>query len=300
MPTAWQIYSALMFALLGTGKAATAASEVRYQSNTGRRTVVVVAHEDDWQLFMGDRIAPTLAAGDTVIIVYLTAGDDGRDSVYWRTRERAALASTRIAMIGRASDTTTRCENSVVKSHSVTRCALGSSISYFLRLPDGRRDGQGFERDGKQSLRKLRARTISSMTTVDNSATYNGWSDLVATVTELVKAGGGGPVVVHTTDPSRRVNPHDHFDHRIAGLLVAEARTGRRWMTWYYVGYALGTRAANRSADQAREKTELFRSYDAEMIRINPKWSAFAEHPGFYSECLLRTYARAVGADRSR
>lgn len=80
----------------------------------------------------------------------------------------------------------------------------------------------------------------------------------------------------------------------MAGLLVADSRRKNRWNVVYYAGYALAGRAANRSGDQARLKTTLFLAYDAAMTRINPKWSAYREHPGFYSECMLRTYERKI------
>jgi LmbE family N-acetylglucosaminyl deacetylase len=273
---------------------------VRYQPNT-ILDFVVVAHQDDWQLFMGDAIERRAAEGDSITFVYLTAGDDGREPAYWQTRERAALAATRAAIGAQAGEPAARCSITVVSSHLITGCTSGRTVSYFLRLPDGQRNGAGFARYGNQSLRKLRAHTIGSITAVDGSATYDGWDDVLGTVTQLLHASGrAGSVSVHTTDPSVRVNPHDHFDHRMAGLLVADARKSRRWTAWYYVGYALGTRAPNRSGDQAREKTALFRAYDAEMIRANPKWSAYAEHPRFYSECMVRTYARQVPGVRNR
>jgi hypothetical protein len=119
----------------------------------------------------------------------------------------------------------------------------------------------------------------------------------VATVKALV---GSNDAIVHTSDPSIAVNPHDHFDHRMAGLLIADARTKGGWDTRYYVGYALATRAANRSTDQARKKTAIFLRYEREMTRANKDWSAYREHPGFYSQCMVRTYARQAPASRNR
>lgn len=111
----------------------------------------------------------------------------------------------------------------------------------------------------------------------------------------LVGEGSAARIVtVHTSDPNVVVNPHDHFDHRMAGLLVADSRSKNKWNVVYYAGYALATRAANRSTDQARQKAAVFQAYDAVMTRANPKWSAYREHPAFYSECMLRTYGRAV------
>jgi len=243
---------------------------------------------------MGDAVSGILRAGSSATFIYLTAGDDGRDSVYWQTRERAALRSTAVAMSSGVPDTQEiQCATITAVKHAVRRCSLGSTESYFLRLPDGKRNGAGFPRYDHQSLRLLRAKRISSMTAVDSSATYQGWSDLVATVEELVGTDGESGVLIHTTDPSKAANPHDHFDHRMAGLLVEDLRKRGVSGARYYEGYALATRAANRSNAQARVKTGIFMAYDSEMMRVNKDWSAYREHPAFYSQCMVRTYARA-------
>ncbi len=269
---------------------------VRHQSNTAtKRDVVIVAHQDDWQLFMGDVVAARIRAGGSVTFVYLTAGDDGRDSLYWRTREQAAMRSTRVAIAAASDSTAAECSTVRVLEHAVQRCVIANSVSYFLRLPDGKRNGAGFSRYGFQSLRKLREKEIGVITAVDGSAMYRGWSDLTATIGRLIAADSADKnTTVHTTDPSKRVNPHDHFDHRLAGLLVNDLGPTQAWPAEYYVGYALGTRAANRSTDQAREKTAIFRAYDNEMMRVNKSWSAYEEHPAFYSQCMLRTYVRKL------
>jgi LmbE family N-acetylglucosaminyl deacetylase len=284
----------LLSALLGPGSAlAQDPAPVKYVSNlTGSVDVVLVAHQDDWQLFMGDVVARQVRAGNHVVFVYLTAGDDGRDSAYWSARERGALESTRVAAMA---PTSSECSVAKALGHSLRKCVLGNTESYFFRLPDGRRNGVGFARHSYQSLRKLRAKRIASISAVDSSASYNSWGELISAIEVLVGAGSPDRVVtVHTSDPNVVVNPHDHFDHRMAGLLVADARGKNKWNVVYYAGYALATRAANRSTDQARQKMSVFQAYDAVMTRANPKWSAYREHPAFYSECMLRTYGRAV------
>ena len=246
---------------------------------------------------MGDVAVEGFRTGAPATFIYLTAGDDGRDSGYWQARERAALASVRIAVgMAIARTDSIECRPFVVMKHAIRQCVLGNTESYFLRLPDGQRNGSGFSRYNKQSLRRLRMREISAITAVDGSATYQGWDDLVSTVAELVGDNSGESARVHTTDPSVAINPHDHFDHRIAGLVVAELRKRKSLDVRYYVGYALGTRAPNRSSAQAREKTEVFMAYDQEMMRSKGKWSAYREHPAFYSECMMRTYARTPRA----
>ena len=284
--------------LFGLGSSTIAWAQVKSLSNSDalsalHPTAFVVAHQDDWQLFMGDIAAQTLRKGAPVKFIYLTAGDDGRDSVYWQTRERAAMRSTGVAGEFTTADSdSSKCAPVVVLRHSIRKCVLGGTESYFLRLPDGKRNGAGFVRYDYQSLRRLRAKKIATISAVDGSATYQGWEDLASTVSELLDGESDRSPLVHTTDPSVTVNPHDHFDHRIAGLLIAELKERDSLDVRYYVGYALGTRAANRSNEQAREKTAIFLAYDQEMTRLNKNWSAYREHPTFYSDCMLRTYAR--------
>lgn len=256
---------------------------------------IIVAHQDDWQLFMGDIVARRVQTGNLVVFIYLTAGDDGRDSLYWATRERGALESTRTAAGVAATDSATQCSIVRVLDHAIRKCTIANTESYFFRLPDGHRNGIGFASHSYQSLRKLRRKQIASIAAVDRSAAYNSWADIMSTVSALIDERSTNRIVtVHTSDPSVVVNPHDHFDHRMAGLLVYDSRKKNHWSVVYYAGYALATRAANRSGDQVRQKTALFLAYDRVMTQANAKWSAYRERPAFYSECMLRTYARRI------
>lgn len=290
-------YRAVLVATILCGQAVGAQDAVRYTSNSNHNDVFVVAHQDDWQLFLGDVTAARAATGPTTFI-YLTAGDDGRDSSYWLARESAALRSTRIAL-GAKGHGEFACGVITVRAHSIRQCVLGDSKSFFMRLPDGKRNGAGFSRYGNQTMRKLHAGKISGITAVDSSTTYNGWNDLAATVAALISTGVTEGTTVHTMDPSVAVNPHDHFDHRMAGVLIQNLRSREPWRVRYYVGYALSSRAPNRSNDQVRVKTAVFLAYDEEIQRSNPEWSAYREHPAFYSQCLLRTYARSPQSGKS-
>ena len=263
---------------------------VRLLTTSTRQTdVVVVAHEDDWQLFMGDVLTTRLRLGNRGVFVYLTAGDDGRDSTYWQTRERAALQSTRIAA-GLPVSQPFACSVVEIRQHPMRKCIGGNIESYFLRLPDGKRDGKGFARYGYRSLRKLRANPASEISAIDASTTYRGWNDLMTTVGEIAQLDSTA-VTLHTTDPSIARNPHDHFDHRMTGLLVQDLRKEHRVAAIYYLGYALAMRAANRSTGQVQAKTTLLLAYDREMMAANQTWSAYREHRAFYSQCMERTYA---------
>jgi hypothetical protein len=146
-------------------------------------------------------------------------------------------------------------------------------------------------------LRKLRSNRIASIHAVDTSTSYASWQDLTATVNDLVRlvaeSATSTDVMVHTTDPSVRINPHDHYDHRMAGKLTEGMLTAHPWSGRYYIGYALSTRAPNRTAIQQQEKLEVFSAYDRAMMQVNPKWSAYGEHPRFYADCMQRTYSRS-------
>lgn len=258
--------------------------------------VFVVAHQDDWQLFMGDVAFKGVRRGNHSLFIYLTAGDENRGPGYWRARERAALQSTRLAANAGTDTGAIECAIVVVLTHAVQRCAIANTVSYFMRLPDGGRDGSGFEHNAFQSLRKLHSGRISAIETVDSSATYTGRDDLTATIRELVirERPTESRVTLHTSDPNAVINPGDHSDHQLAGLAAARVRSSSDWSLIYYVGYALAARPDNRSRIQAREKTALFLVYDRELLLANRTWSAYAERPRFYSMCMLRTYARKV------
>lgn len=268
---------------------------VNYLSNSLDSTVdlVLVAHEDDWQLFMGDVLADRRKLSARTIFVYLTAGDDGRDSTYWRTRERAALASAQLEIAGRDSAAAQGCRFVTIESHSIWRCGVGQVGSYFLRLPDGRRDGRGFPAHQFESLWKVRRTRNAHISAIDGTSTYAGWPDLVKTISAIVGDSGRPAVHIHANDPSKAINPHDHTDHRVAGLLADQLRKDHHWMASYYVGYALATRADNLTSRRRQLKTSLFLVYDREMTRGRKDWSAYREHPKFYAECLARTYHRS-------
>lgn len=257
--------------------------------------VFLVAHQDDWQLFMGDVAFKGVRRGTPTVFIYLSAGDENREAAYWKTRERAALQSTRLAA-GVPDGGATDCGIVVVHTHAIRRCTIAGTVSYFMRLPDGRRDGSGYEQNAFQSLRKLRARRISAISAVDTSASYHGWLDVTATVQELVRRERttGSGVTLHASDPNAVINPRDHSDHREAGLIAAALTKNPGWGLTYYAGYSIAARPDNRSRAQAWQKTALFLVYDREMLIANRSWSTYAERPRFYSMCMLRTYARRV------
>lgn len=193
-------------------------------------SVFVVAHEDDWQLFMNPDAFRALDHGGHAVFVHLTAGDAGRGTggapvPYYRAREEGALRALRFVVNVHADyglgEAMTR-DHVELAGHSVLRVRYGAATAYFLRLPDGNGDdGLGYPTTGLQSLERLRTGQVANIGAIDGSAQYTGWSALVATLSALVAVERGpGIVALHAPEPDARLNPNDHVDHRATGLAV--------------------------------------------------------------------------------
>ena len=195
----------------------------------------IVAHQDDWQLFGGERAFADLQVGDRkVVFVHTTAGDAGETTGLWEARELAAIASARAAI--EPSPHTLRVAPR--GGHPVTRYQCSRASLYFLRLPDGSPQGTGYEATGEQSLSRLRD-SGAPITAVDGSTTYGSWRDLVDTLASIVAHEREGleqaPFCVHAADPSEATNPGDHADHVATSEAVRELA---RW-SWAVGGDSL-------------------------------------------------------------
>jgi LmbE family N-acetylglucosaminyl deacetylase len=255
-----------------------------------RGDAYVVAHPDDWQIFMGDRAQASVQAGAKMLFVYLTAGDAGNDSPYWLGREAGALASADV-LIGSGAWS---CGTRSVRAHAIYRCAKGNAVSYFLRMPDGNEiDGSGF---GFGSVERIRdnGETINS---IDNSTDYETYEDLsktIAGVIDLEFDAESAPYVnVNAQDYDRTLNPTDHPDHYAVGELIDAASAWHSWNTTYYVGYDVQTRPGNLTDAQHAIKSAEFQAHEAAVVA-----AGFSSHVGDpqYETWLLRTYSRPAGS----
>lgn len=168
----------------------------------GNPVFAVVAHSDDWQLFMGQDMYDHIRdPHERVVIVHVTAGDGGRQDWYWKARENGAILSVVRATAGwSAHDLPTLiaadrdavhaltpdragyfdapplpsqfsvCHDvAVCNDRALLRCTVASScgpptVMYFLHLADGAVDGRGFGTNERQSLRGLAAEPGAAMT----------------------------------------------------------------------------------------------------------------------------------------
>lgn len=248
--------------------------------------VYVHAHQDDWQLFMGDRVAASVSTAGKVVVVYATAGDGGAGAAYWQTRERAAQASMdAITPAG-----TWTCATQTIRTHPIKRCTKGTVVGYYMYLPDGNyENGTGF---GFGSLMRLRDQG-TALSARDGSTTYTSWADFYGTIGGIVDqeaAGVTAPyLTVNAPDYDRILNPADHQDHWATGDAVRAASSGRSWNLAWYVDYATESRSANLGDQAHATKYAEFNAYDQTMVAAG---YASLINTYSYPAWLWRTYFR--------
>ncbi|WP_301929310.1 hypothetical protein [Ferruginibacter sp.] len=64
--------------------------------------------------------------------------------------------------------------------------SANTTTAYFLRLPDGNLDGNGFEATGFQRLSKLISVQTDVIETVDHATRYESWSSLLNTLESII------------------------------------------------------------------------------------------------------------------
>jgi LmbE family N-acetylglucosaminyl deacetylase len=273
--------------------------------------VFMVAHPDDWQLFMGDAAVAAARRGTPTLFVIVTAGDAGRPAKYWLARERGAIASMLVANDAMPADSAqlggetvqpAECRTDTMDSQRVRHCSIRSSASLFLRLPDGNIDALGFASTGRTSLQQLEQARVPMLVAVDSGMRAASWATLGATVGDLITREAArarvsaGRVRLHAQDPDSLLNPKDHSDHRAVGRLAGAIAQSHTWALTYYADYSVTDRPVNRSAAQFSDKLRVFLAYDRARILADTTWSAYAESPRLYSSWLSRTYAREIRA----
>jgi hypothetical protein len=225
-------------------------------------------HPDDWQLFMNpNAYNDTRKETAKVVFVYVTAGDGGNgagpagsQSSYSGARENGARMSLRFIADGNNTPTASSSTTVSVNGHSIAKYIYRNTVSYFLRLYDGSMTGGGYASTGWQSLQLLEAGEIATLSAIDGSATYHGWSDLVSTIAAIIREEGGAcGASLNLPDPDVWQNPGDHPDHLATGRLVVAATAGSALFSRrYFVGYNSGARLDNLGKDEAQIEAVTF------------------------------------------
>jgi hypothetical protein len=227
------------------------------------------AHADDWQLFMNPSAFEDVAGGAAkTVFVHVTAGDaglgigsGGRQHPYYLARENGAESAIRFMADAERTLTREAASDMSFNGHDVHRTSYGSAVSYFLRLPDGHPSGGGYGGTGWQSLRRLAEGQVGTLTSIDHSASYRGWADLVATVRAIMtfERDGARLTQINVADPDPRHNPGDHSDHLMTSRLALDAAADLGCVRRaYYVDYASARLPANLDAQQREIESSVF------------------------------------------
>ena len=254
-----------------------------------RTDVYVHAHQDDWQLFMGDRAYTSVQVATKVVFVYATAGDGGLTSSWWQPREIAAQTAVD-ALIGAGTWT---CANQTINTHPIRRCVKGKAVSWDMRLPDGATSGEGF--NGHGSMSQLRDGVRPTLVAIDGSTTYTSWNDLTTTIGAIIDFESGNAsapgIEVHAPETNRTTNPGDHADHWATGDAVQRASTTHHWNVSWYVDYQIQNMPVNLTQAVHDIKQLVFYAYDNYMGSHGLGRNQFESD---YQAWLWRTYYRTT------
>ncbi|RYD95340.1 MAG: hypothetical protein EOP61_19965 [Sphingomonadales bacterium] len=198
-------------------------------------SIFAVAHQDDWQLFMNpDAYRSMDEPQEKAVFIHVTAGDAGAGAggdgpaPYYLAREEGALRAVRF--MANAADPTigkgVKMESAMVDrgGHGVQRYAYANAVVYFLRLPDGNIVNGTVYTPHPESLTRLRSGEASTSGTVEQSARYEGWQDLVGTLNAIVESErvSHSGLKLHIAELDEELNPLDHPDHRAVAFAMED------------------------------------------------------------------------------
>lgn len=241
------------------------------------------AHGDDWQLFMNPpAFADVLDERCHTVFVHVTAGDaglgignGGRQHPYYLARENGAEAAARFMADANkehplAFDRTTV----AIEGHALRRVGTRDTCLYFLRLPDGGTEGEGYDTTGRQSLKRFSDKVLPAMVAVDSSASYGSWDDLCKTLYGLIlhETPVGAAIELHVPELDPALNPNDHPDHVMTARAARDAGRGLTARWHHHAGYASNTKLENLSAADRDMKCAVYavtvagvQAYDHQM-----------------------------------
>ena len=225
-------YGALAALLLISGCAGTPRETA--PAPTPTLSVFVVAHPDDWQLFMNpDAFHAMNQPHEKAVFVHVSAGDAGKGTggeptPYYLAREEGAMRAIRF--LANAVDATAAlgADSKPVAvdraGHKVARHTYANAVAYFLRIHDGKIVNGNDAVEHPLALDRLRTGASTETRAIDGSARYAGWSDFVATLQAIVTSelAPGTALNLHIAELDEKRNPGDHPDHRAVAFAMEE------------------------------------------------------------------------------
>lgn len=234
------------------------------EDHLNRISFYIVAHADDWQLFMQPNAYNDLvAAGSKVVCIITTAGDAGAGETYWRSREEGLKSSLRFCLAPRE-DLSENIGTRVFGNHTINYWSANNVTSYFLRLPDGGLNGNGFSAYHHQSLPELKKGSISSIFSLDDSTTYQDWPDFYTTIETIIRTESKdiSDIRINYLNPDTNENLNDHPDHIATGQAIRSMDIICNVTQVLYVGYSVNNVWENLPLTQLFWKSAIFAAYE--------------------------------------
>ncbi len=261
---------------------------------------VVVAHQDDWQIFFGHTLYHYVRDPQkNIVIVVITAGDAGDSGAHWKSRLSGAVISIARALPSwspYALDERPSAElpssfqiayrHSMIEGKNILSCEIQGTLSAtislkFLHLPDGGVSGYGFSPNFASLLHlKTESQPLQTLWPEHKPSTYTTWEELQHTVgkiidDELPTTDTNAPI--YAADPDPIVNPDDHIDHRLTSELVAQLiKTRPNLIPHWHAMYCIASKAKNLAPEDERlQRTAIFAygaGYSATAAGFGEKW----------------------------
>ncbi len=215
-------------------------------------------HTDDVPLFMSSKLITDIKAGNKVVLITLTASDEGKGTTsfngsavpFYVACEKGLVFATKFSYdisINNSIALTPTLQTVNINGHNITKYVYKNSINYFLRLPDGGNAGAGYALTGNVSLQKLSTGAISSINALGASASYFGWNDIVNTIKGIITVENGtNGTYINCPSINTSYNPSDNSDHFYAGLAAQNAVST---FSWAGVNEFVGNHSSNLSSN---------------------------------------------------
>jgi hypothetical protein len=258
-----------------------------YKMQTQPVSYYIQGSANDWQLFMSSKVMADLQAGGKIVIVTLTAGDEGNGTnafnssavPYYMAREMGAVNAEKFSWDILQTNPNTSAVPAIqavtINTHPLKKYVYNNVVSYFLRLPDGNSNGNGFAATLNKSLKKFKTAAISSIAAIDGSTTYTSWADLTNTIAAIITTERGANTQVwmntgsldSTNATSTLNNSGDHSDHYYAAAAAQDAVSALPWVGInVFINNRSSLLAANLTATNLQNASALFTAADWTLV----------------------------------
>lgn len=272
-------------------------------------SVFAVAHQDDWQLFMNPEAYHAMnEPQEKAVFIHVTAGDAGAGSggpgpvPYYLAREEGALRAVRF--MANAADPTVgkgaKMYSAMVErgGHVVQRHEYANAVVYFLRLPDGNIVNGTVFTPHPESITRLRSGEAATSGTVENSARYEGWADLVDTLNAIVESEhvAGSGLTLHIAELDEELNPRDHPDHRATAFAMEEvAKLHPCAPVYRHIEYFTRTKPVNLTGEDYMIDVGTWAATASGLSDNHAKATWEPEHNAWIGRSYSRVQAPAAG-----